>query len=63
MKKITIYYAILKNKTVDAIINIDGKDVANYNICSYKALRNTYKGMHATFVKCDTTIKEENNYA
>lgn len=53
MEKMTIYYAILDNKTVDVIVNIDGKDISNYNICSYKELRHAYKGMHATFVKCN----------
>lgn len=57
MEKITIYYAILKNKTVDVIVNINGKDISNYNICSYKELRNAYKEMHATFIKCDNTIE------
>lgn len=57
MEKITIYYTILKNKAVDVVVNINGKDISNYNICSYKELRNAYKGMHATFIKCDNAIE------
>ena len=57
MEKITIYYTILKNKTVDVVVNINGKDISNYNICSYKELRNAYKEMHATFIKYDNTIE------
>ena len=51
MEKI-IYYSILKNGSVDITVNINGKDKGNYNYCSYKQLRNEFKGKGFKFVKC-----------
>lgn len=56
MEKV-IYYSILKNGSVDVIININGHDKGCYHYSSYKSMRREFKDQSYKFIKIISEIE------
>ena len=54
MKK-DLWYCILKNKTVDVVIDSEGR---NFNICSYKQLLKDCPKSKYNYIKVDAEVGE-----
>ena len=52
-----IYYTILKNGSVDIVININGHDKGSYHYSSYRSVRRAFKGQGYKFIKIISEIE------